>query len=371
MSYPSKLLFRSLVGPFYRENISLLFFLFAVMVGIVGEVDGAELWQFHYSLAQGILQNSSYLAVVFVAWLLYARKCLQFVAGQLRQPSYAFITVYNDLGRTKRFGLFLLVEAWLLLPILIYAAFVVVYGWLHQLYFPAVWVAGHLLVLCVLSALRLVYLSENLHKGRPLGIKLPLPLSSAYEVILLRSVAHRQKIMWLAFTIFTCGVLYMIALNNTVSDYETTFPFLFFNFGILANGVIVFGIREFEETGLTFYRGAPVPLLKRGVGYASVYFVLLIPEFITTGLLVPVHLHYGDAILFSLCGYGTVLLMHSITFVRNFSRKEYLFAVLMIFCMQYVFLAGIGLTLLCGVLFVAAIACFLLGYYRFERVIVP
>src|SRR5258708_1244920 len=370
MSYPYKLLFRSLVGPFYRENISLFFFLFVVMVGVVGEVDGAELWKYHYSLALAMLKNYSYLAFFFVACLLYTKKCVRFVSGLLQQPPHSFITVYNNLGRTKRFRLFLLVEVWLLVPILIYAAFVVAYGWIHHLYFTIALVVVYLLLLCFFSALWFIYLLENLYKDKLLKIKIRLPFSSAYEVILLRFVAHKQKIMWLGFTIFTCGVLYMVALNNMVNDYETVFPFLLFNFGILAHGVIVFGIREFEETYLSFYRGVPVSLLKRWVEYSLVYFVLLIPEFITTILLVPVHLHYGDAILFSVCGYGLVLLMNGITFLRNFSRKEYLFLLLMIFCVQYVFLAWIGLLLLCGVLFAAAFVSFLAGYYRFGRAVV-
>jgi hypothetical protein len=370
MRYPHKLLFRSLVGPFYKENISLFFFLFAVMVGIVGEVDGAELWQFHYSLALGILQNSSYVLFVFAAWFLYARKCMQFVSGLLRQPHYSFVIVYNNLDRTKRFGLFLLVVVWLLLPVLIYGAFVVVYGWLRHLYVPIAVVAAYLLSLCFFPALWLVYLSENLYKDKLFKIKYFLSLPSAYGVVLLRFIVRKQKIMWLGFTIFTCGSLYMVALNNTVSDYETVFPFLFYNFGILSQGIIVFGIREYEETWLNLYRGAPVSLLKRLRQYSLVYFVLLIPEFITAGLLVPVHLHFGDAVLFSACGYGLVLLMNGITFVRNFSRKEYLFLLLIIFCAQYIFLVGPGLPLLCGVLFAAAIVCFLAGYYQFERVIV-
>jgi hypothetical protein len=166
-------------------------------------------------------------------------------------------------------------------------------------------------------------------------------------------------------------VLYGIALNNTTpDDYETVSLFLFFNFGVLANGVIVFGLREFEETRLFFYRAAPVPLLRRLAGYALVYFVLLIPEFITAALLVPIHLHHGDALLFSLCAYGLVLLMNGITFLGNFSRKEYLFLLLMVFCVEYIFLGGIGLLLLCGLLFAAAIVAFWAGYYRFERAIV-
>jgi len=364
------MLFRSLVGPFYKENISLLFFLFIVMIGVVGEDNGAEIWQYHYSLALAMLQNAGYLLFVFVAWLLYTRKCVLFVAGLLKQPDYSFIAVCNGFNKARRFLEFLWVAIWLLLPLVLYGVFVVVYGWIHHFYLPIIAVAVFLLSLCLCSALWFVYTMDTLYKEKA-AIHLRLPLPSSHAMILLRQVAQKQKIMWLAFKLFTCGVLYGIALNNTTpNDYETVSLFLFFNFGVLANGVIVFGLREFEETHLFFYRAVPVPLFRRLAGYALAYFVLLIPEFITTALLVPVHLHYGDALLFSVCAYGLVLLMNSITFLGNFSRKEYFFLLLMVFCVEYIFLGGIGLPMLCGLLLAAAIIAFLAGYYRFERAIV-
>ena len=364
------MLFRSLVGPFYKENISLLFFLFMVMIGVVGEDNGAEIWQYHYSLAAAMLQNAGYLIFVFAAWFLYTRKGLEFVSGLLKQPDYSFITICNSLNRSRRFLEFLWVAFWLLLPILVYGIFVIVYGCIHHLYLPVIAVAVFLLSLCICSALWFVYILDNRHREK-LVIHLRMPLSSSYGMILLRQVGQKQKIMWLAFKLFTCGVLYGIARNNTTpGDYETVSLFLFFSFGVLANGVIIFGLREFEETYLFFYRSVPVLLWRRLAGYALAYFVLLIPEIITTALLVPIHLHYGDALLFSLSAYGWVLLMNSITFLGNFTRKEYLFLLLMVFSVEYIFLGGIGLPLLCGLLFVAAIVAFLAGYYRFERAIV-
>lgn len=364
MSYPYKIVFRSLVKPFYRENLSILFFLFILMFGVVGEADGGELFAYHYSLALGLLQNN-YSWLVFTSWLLYTRKFTGFVSGLLRQPQYGFMTIYNNLDKTRRFRLFLLVEAWLMLPVLLYAVFLTVIGCIRHLYLPVAMVLTCLLLLCAVAAAWHAYLLSHLHKDRLIWFR--LRLSSAYELVLLRYVAHKQRIFWVGLKLFTCGVLYMIALNNTAADYDPVFPFLFFNFGILGNGVIVHGIREFEETYLSFYRGAAVPLLKRLAEYSLVYFVLLIPEFITASLLVPVHLHYSDAILFSLCGYSLVLLMHGITYLRHFGRKEYLVLLLMIFSVQYFFLAGIGLGPMALVLSTAAVLTFWIGYYRFER----
>jgi len=76
--------------------------------------------------------------------------------------------------------------------------------------------------------------------------------------------------IWAGVKLFTCGALYLIALNNTVTDYDTSMVFLFLNFGILANGVLIYRIREFKETYVRF----------------------------TARILVPVYLHYTDAINF-------------------------------------------------------------------------
>ena len=88
-------------------------------------------------------------------------------------------------------------------------------------------------------------------------------LKPTYQVILLRFISNKQKIMWIGIKVFTCGILYLVARNNSSAEYDAQFAFMFFNFGILANGVIIYRIREFEESYLLSYRGLPITLLKR------------------------------------------------------------------------------------------------------------
>lgn len=370
MGYPYKILFRSFVKPFYRENAAFFVFVFTVMFYIVGMVDGAGLFEYHQTLVTGMLKNYGFLLFVFAAWFLYTRKIVAFITGVMHRPEYTFLCIYNCLDKAKQFTLFFLIEVWLLLPVLLYSVFIVITGWRQHLYLPVLLVVVFLLLLCFLAALRHVYVLNNLYKKPVLPrikVKGWLELSSAYPVILLRFVANQQKIMWIGLKVFTCSLLYLIARNNTLSSSDIHLTFLFFNFGVFANGVLVFRIREFEETYLTFYRGVPVSLLKRLLEYALVYFILLLPEFITAGLLAPVHLQYSDAIQFSLCGYSLLLLMNSITFLQSFSAKEYLPVLLLIFSIQYIFLMAVGLTFLYLLLLVFAIVLFLRGYYKGER----
>ncbi|MEO8771197.1 MAG: hypothetical protein ABI402_13970 [Ferruginibacter sp.] len=373
MNSPFKILFRSFVQSFYKENAGFFVFLFTMMFYIVVQLNGAGLFAYHYSLASGTLKNNSFLLIVFFGWLLYARKYVAFVSNTIYKQEYSFLYIFNCLGKAKRLRLFVFIELLLLLPILLYGVFMILVGLQQHLYFPLLSVMLFLMSLCIVPAAWHVYLLNDPSKRSLLqwknGIMLPR-LLSPYPIILLRFVANKQRIMWAGVKLFTCGVLYKLAQNNVeAGGFDNRFTFIFFNFGILANGIIMYRIREFEETSLSFYRGVPVSLIKRFIQYALTCLVLLLPEFITAGMLVPVYLHYEDAIRFILCGYSLLLLMNSITFLKNFSMQEYLKILLLIFCVQYLFLLTIGLTVLYLLFFILAGILFSKGYYKFEQVI--
>jgi hypothetical protein len=220
-----------------------------------------------------------------------------------------------------------------------------------------------------LTAVHVFFLSKNIFINRSrVGFKIRSWrwISSAYPVILLRFVGNKQSIIWVGIKIFTCGVLYLIARNNTLNSSDLRLLFLFFSAGILANGILVNRVRQFEGMYLSFYMGLPISLLKRLLQYSIVYFVLLFPEFGTVLILAPLHLSYNDALQFSLCGYSLLLLMNSITFLQHFSTKEYLPILLLILCVQYIFLMTAGLFFLILIFLGFAVMLFLIGYYKRE-----
>jgi hypothetical protein len=370
MNHPVKILLRSFVRPFYRENAGTFIFVFIMLFYIVGQVDGAGLIQYHYMLIMGMLTSKMILLVVFFLWLLYARKYTAFVSNVLIDPPYSFIYIYNCLDKGKQFRLFLVVEVLLMLPVLLYSVCIVAIGIHHHLYQAILLIIVYLFLLCILPALWHVYRLSNLYKGITFPwqkIKGLSNLPSSYPLVLIRFIIRKQKVIWLGIKIFTCGILYLIARNNTLTPSDMGTVFLFFNFGIIGNGIILYRIREFEETQLRFYRGTPIPLLKRFLQYALVYFIFLIPEFITAWILAPVYLPYNDAINFTLCGYSLLLLMNTITFLQDFSMRDYLKIILLVFSMQYIFIMAGVLTILYLFFFILAFTLFLISYYRFER----
>ncbi|BAV05292.1 hypothetical protein SAMN05421788_105249 [Filimonas lacunae] len=367
MSYPFRLLRKSLVAPFYKENMSLFFFLITVMFCVVNVVDGAGLFEYHYSLTLGMLTGISFMLLVFVAWLLYARKCAGFVAALLQRQDYAFVHIYRCKPLARQMLLFMGVSLLLLLPLFLYGLFVVYVGW-HSHHLPATGVVwGYLLLLAGGNAVVWVYRLHHpaTHKAAA-GLRLGRSLLSRYPFMLLQQVLEKQKVLWLSIKVYSCGVLFLIARNNTEASYDFSFPFLFFLFGVFANGIIIHRLREFEETHLFFYRSMPVSLGKKWAQYCSVYAVLLLPEMITVLQLTPVHLHVADAIWSNLAVYSLLLLMNSIAFVRSFSARQYLKVLLYLFFVYAGFLICSGLPYLCVLGFVAAWGIFNRFYYRFQ-----
>ena len=166
MKATSKIFFRSFVQPFYRENIGLFVFVFSMMFFIVSKVDGAGLYEYHYSLVTGMLSNNIFLSCVLFIWLIYVRKYILFVSGVLSSPQYTFLHIYNQLTKIKRFRLFLTVQVWLLLPVLLYVWFILVVGLQQHLYIPLLIIIISLLTMLVSGALYHIHALNNPNKGK-------------------------------------------------------------------------------------------------------------------------------------------------------------------------------------------------------------
>ena len=371
MKYPGNILFQLFVKPFYKENSGIFIFVFTMMFFIVSEQSGAGLYEYHYSLCTGMLSNNIFLFSVSFVWLLYSAKCVVFVSHLFYKPEYTFNFIYNSLGKPKRVALFFIVQVWLMLPILVYALFILHCGLEQHFYGSLFFVFFFLFSLCFLPAIWYVYLLKYPKKRQVIPLVSLISFTAAfpeYQAILVKFVVTKQKTLWVGLKLFTCGIIYLISRNGLISEPdEIGLLFIFISFGILANGVIVYRVREFEQTNLSFYRGLPISYLKRFINYSILYFILLIPEFISLIMLVPKHLEFATAILFALCSYSLLLLMNSITFIQNLAMKDFLKILLLTFCIQVVFLNTMGLTFLYLLSFILAILFFVNNYYKFER----
>jgi len=363
-----KILIRSFVKSFFTENAPLFVFGFTIMFCIIGKVDGAGLYAYHYSLVSGMLKSNVFLFIVFLIWLIYVRKYCAFVSAIIKNEQFSFLHIYNQLSKAKRLKLFLLIHVCLLMPVLLYTAFIFFAGISQHMFLPLFFISVYLLLLLILPAVWHVHQLDNLHQKKTFS---PHILKSkniaAYHFILFRFILKKQTIIWLGIKIFTCGLVYLIARNNNPNDYDITMSLLFYIFGILANTILIFKIRTFEDAHLSFYKGLPVSLAKRYAQYLLLYFLLLIPEFIIISLLIPQHFTPKDGVGLMLFGFGLLLLINAITFLTDLKLREYVKMLFFIFCFVWLAIVSAGIIFLCVFLFIISAIIFYIYYYTAER----
>ncbi|SDX00094.1 hypothetical protein SAMN05444410_1083 [Hydrobacter penzbergensis] len=362
------ILFKTYVKTYYKENAGVFVFIFTIMLCIVSKVDGAGLYEYHHSLAVSMLKSNTILSIVFLIWFLYVRRYVVYVSSAYTNPHYSFLQVYNQLSHRRRFFLFFMADVLLLMPIWLYDIFFSFVGLEQGLLIPVIITNVYLLFLCLIAAAWHIYRLDNLNKRWkvPYFMRVGKKVPSFYSSILYRFVINTQINIWLGAKAFTCGILYLIARNNNTTDRDMSMLFLFYSLGILANGVLVFRIRVFEETYLSFWKGLPLSLLSRLLQYLGLYFGLLIPEIITASILTPQYLQYTEAANFIFSGFSLLLLMNSITFIQNFKVKEYIAILFAIFFIECLLLVTFGFVFLYVSFFLVAVATFFVGYYKFE-----
>ena len=372
MKIAHNILFRSFVKPFYRQNAGFFTFLFIILFGAVGRVDGAGLFEYHYSLIRGMFKNPYVFLLILFFWILYAKKCEQFVLNILRKPEFAFLQIFSQLDSKTMYVLLIIVQVALFMPIIAYAVIIGIAGIHLHAYISCGFLLLYLVSLCLLSARWYLYNIQNpgiSEETKTEKINLRLTESS-YWKLFIRFIGRNKKLLLTGIKIFSCGILYGMLANQTGNEYDLGMIILFFSLGILGHGLLIHQIRDLEETRLTFYRSIPVSLFRRFIQYASFYLVLLLPEIFTILLLTPKHLHYSDALLFIFFSYSLLLFMHSLLFIQFFPMKTYLKIILCLYLTIYCSILTSSLLWLCIFLFFSSLAIFRVRYYQYERQIV-
>jgi len=372
MSNTLTILVRSFVKPFYRQHAGFFTFLFLILFGAVGVVDGAGVFDFHYSLIRGMLKNPFVFLLVLFLWLLYAKKCEQFILNTVRKPEFSFLQMLSLLEFKDLYGMMLLVQVLVFLPIIGYAIMIGVAGIYLHAYLACGILLIYLIAICLLSAGWYFHQIQNpsIATRKKTGKLQVRSVETAYWAIFIRYIGRNKKLLFTGTKIFSCGVLWGMLANQTGTDYELNMIILFFSIGILGHGLLIHQIRELEETRLTFYRTVPVSLSKRFYQYGIFYFILLLPEIFTMAVLTPNHLSYSNALLFIFFSYSLLLFLNSLLFIQFFPMKDYLKITLCLFLIIYCSVLTATFLWLCIFLFLSSLFVFRGCYYQYERQVV-
>ncbi|HEX2605802.1 MAG TPA: hypothetical protein VHK91_00420, partial [Flavisolibacter sp.] len=345
MNVVFRLLLKTIVKPFYRENAGILLFVTTIFFFIVNKVDGAELYEFQYSLARAVLGSLILLAVAGMFALLYVRKCSRFLRNRLQEPESEYLYALQVLIPVRKWRLQVLTAFLLMIPLLLYGLFIGYVAYRERGLMAALAVLFFLLVLMMGLTLTLNNrLNFPGHKRlKNTSSEVPVAgFSRPYPLLLFRFVLHSHKAVWLASKLFTCSLLYLIVRNNSLQEYDTGPAYLFYAIGILSNGVLIYKIRMFEESFLSFYRSAPRIMALRLADAGLLMGLVLLPEAITILTMVPVHLHGPDALGFLGAGFSVLCIMNSLSLMVHTGWKDFLKILLLLLGIQYVFVLSVG-----------------------------
>ena len=368
MSITRSILIKSIVKPFYQRHAGLLIMIFVLMFGIVNILDRAKFTDYHFFLIKGLLSNPFLFVLVLILWLLYIKKTEQFTINTLQSPEYSFLHLLSVLNKKSLYSLLMGMQALLLLPVLVYASIIIPTGIYLRAY------AGCLIILIFLFFTMLIsariYLNSIFNPGKTIPGKNILSRNlknMPYWSFLIRFTAKDKKLLFVGIKIYSCVILYEMIRNQTRIVYDLRMILIFYSLGLLGHGLLIYQLREMEETRLAFYRTIPRSLLNRFMQYGMVYFIFLIPEFITITLLIPAYLHSADAILFISFSFTLVLFLNFLLFIQLFRSKDYLKIVLCLFFLIYFCVLSGSVAWLCIGLLLSSILIFITRYYQFEK----
>jgi hypothetical protein len=337
-------------------------------VASVGRANGVGLLEYHFTLIRAMLTDNKFLTFVLIAWLLYGLKCEQFMADKLQGKNYAFISMLNTKPASFVIPLMLQVQMMFFLPVLLYAAICIWIGITHHWYANTVTIALFILTVCLILAWRYDRLIRKNGIVRSVSlIKINLPfLKGNYIRFLLQYIGSRRKMLFLAVKTFSCLFVFGMLLHRTMDESDLSMFLLFYSFGLMGHGILIYKIRHMEECNLGFCRGLPVSLSVRMFQYALLYLILLIPEIIIILLMTPVHLNFANALLLIFFGWGMLILLHSLLFIQLFNPFAYLKIVCGVYLMVFMaILTGLIVPFII-VLFLMSVNIFFRHFYKFE-----
>ena len=286
-------LYKIVVKKFYLENAGFFLFLFLVFFGIVAP---SQQLAYHYALILGMLAAPGFLFLVGLAWSFYLLKVGRFVTRTLDSPDNRFLFLLNGLPPIRTYLLLLKTQCTLFLPVSGYSLAVSIIAWSEGAWPIAVLVQLYIVIVCLLAAAwyqhRLTYPGAKPgQSSRQTGRRY-----TPYWLILVRYLLHEVKTPLAGIKIFGCGILYALLIHRQPGDEDIRMLYLAFSLAIFGHGMLLYRCRELEATRLLCYRALPVPVSGRFGQYAIFCFLLLLPEMLITGWLMPVHIGFRDAL---------------------------------------------------------------------------
>jgi len=362
-----KILDRSIVAPYYRQNGGLFLFLFFLLFGT--QPSFADVVLFHYSLIQSILTSVVFQLATLAIWLLYALKVCWFVYSCLKKESYDFLFQLNALPVPTRYRLIIRTTAYLLTPALLYGLIVIITGIKENQWTGVLIILSALISLLLLTALfvfKILLKAKGIQEISSMKNPVTALLPTSLFTFSIRFVFQKQFIALAITKSLSFACLYFFSRTDS-NLFENRMLWLIFITALAGHSFIIYSLFHFIEKEMSFYRNMPVKRVTILGSLFLLYIILLLPEaWALLGLGINQHNWY-DYLWMVATGPSVLLLLHSLLYSEDMTMEEFLKLLFGVWIVLLLFSLSKNHWLIAIACLALGVASFFITYYRYEK----
>ncbi len=357
---------KGLIVPFYRNHAGLLLFVFFIMFGMV---ESNQLINYHRTLIEGMFTTPAFRTGVFVVWLLYSFKTLQFTISLFKQPEYGFLTNLTLLPRVRVFLLLLFINGIAFLPVLIYTIFIYQIGLAQGFYVSCALIFVFQLMLLAFNAWSILFFLSTQHLFSWSMPQLKLPIINGRISFYLNYLVSDGKTALLISKVFSLGLLYIVREATEAGDDFRIFAIAWL-FALLSHAFLMIKLREFDDRYLTWIKCLPISVLKICLLFFILYAALMVPEavLLTTTIGKGINLPELIALLFLSAGFFGFI--HTYLLKPNRDPEKFSTFLFWLFILSFLAILGKLIMALTAFLIVVSYLQMKRRYYRYESTMI-
>lgn len=274
MSAVLNVLLKVLVREFYKVHASLFLLVIGLAGGFMRSVD-------HLALAEFFIGSPFLLSIPVLIWLLYALKVINFNQVTLVRKENEFLYQAILLPGRDRWVNTLAATACQLIPVYLYAAFLLALTLKQGIYSTCGWIILSVGLLQVLVPFKL--LNDLQHPNRGMKVSrlrklLNIVLVRPYPWFLIEWTVRRQLFTLTGFKVFSFFILYGTIQLYHGETYDVRLLGMAIAVAMAAHASMVCEMHLFENFHFPMIRQLPLPFTKRLMFLLTAMILLTIPE---------------------------------------------------------------------------------------------
>ena len=271
-----KLLIKTIGVSFYEQHAGLFL---VVCYLLFGAVEGSQLVSYHFALLISICSSPIVWLIIFLVWIVYAIKCYLFVKQKLALPTFNFAVEVTKLRAVGQHNIWLKVYAFMLMPILSYAALILYISIKYHYFFSLfATLIGILILFLALSFLTFKSNNYNFNPSKNWVNTSWIKINKPFWSWPLFYLFYEQPLMLFACKLVSLlafkSILWVFAdVGNDIRVFLTAMLAV-----VLSHAILIFNWVKFDAAYLSFVKNLRISSFKRSTYWLIVLMILVIPE---------------------------------------------------------------------------------------------